>query len=323
MMGAMRMETRRGFLIKGTIAAALAAMPGCAKESIVNSSGRMKTVKPKTALVIWYSQAGHTERNGRLIGKTLAKLGLSVTAQDMRKYDESSMGGYDLIIVGTPVYYLDVPGNVRTWLEEIPSIAGTPVAAYSTFGGPGDNQHNTAWYVLELLARKGGVPVGIATFGNMSTFAPTWSMGNEKRILKYRHRPNEEIYKKVRDFARQVLLTVHNGTPPVIEKEFHAGDFLKGSFQVKLTKAMISQHTINRGSCIKCGICVDKCPVGAIDISNYAVNKKACIACMGCVNNCPAQAVDMTFLGSRVYGFKDFLKKNNITIQEPVELAKK
>ncbi len=317
------METRRGFLIKGTIAAAMAAIPGCAKESIVNSGIRMKTMKPKTALVLWYSQAGHTERNGRLIGRTLEKLGLTVKALDIRKCDESIMNGYDLIVVGTPVYYLDVPGNVRTWLEEIPSIAGTPVAAYSTFGGPGDNQHNTAWYVLELLAKKGGVPVGLATFGNMSTFAPTWSMGNEKRILKYRDRPNEEIYKKVREFARQILLTVNGGTPPVIEKKFHAGDFLKGSFQVKLTKAMISRHTINREKCIKCGICVDKCPAGAIDISNFAVNRKACIACMGCVNNCPAQAVDMTFLGSGVYGFKDFLKKNNITIQEPAELARK
>ena len=34
-------------------------------------------------------------------------------------------------------------------------VNGTPVAAYSTFGGPGDNQYNTAWYLLELLAKKG------------------------------------------------------------------------------------------------------------------------------------------------------------------------
>ncbi len=317
------MDTRRCFLIKGAAAATLAAMPGCAEESIKSNGTKMKTLKPRTALVLWYSQTGHTERNGRLIGKTLEKLGLSVTAMDIRECDESSMTKYDLIIVGTPVYYLDVPGNVRTWLNAIPSIAGTPVAAYSTFGGPGDNQYNTAWYLLELLARKGGVPVGMAAFGNMSTFAPTWSMGNEKRILKYKDRPNEETYNRVREFARQVLQTVHDGAVPVFEKNFHAGDFIKGSFQVKLTKVMISRHTINRDRCTKCGTCVDKCPVGAIDIENYTVNRKACIACMGCVNNCPSQAVDMSFLGSRVYGFKDFLKKNKITIQEPAELKKK
>jgi ferredoxin len=321
--GGIHMDTRRGFLIKGAAAATMIAMPGCAEESIQTGDKKMKTLKPKKALVLWYSQAGHTERNGRLIGKTLEKLGLSVKALDIREFDESAMNTYDLIVMGTPVFYLDVPGNVRTWLEAIPSIAGTPVAAYSTFGGPGDNQYNTAWCLLELLARKGGVPVGIATFGNMSTFAPTWSMGNEKRILKYKDRPNEEIYNRVREFARQVIRTVHGGTAPIIKKEFYAGDFLKGSFQVKVTKAMISRHTISRDRCTKCGICVDKCPVGAIDIANYSVNRKACIACMGCVNNCPARAVDMTFLGSSVYGFKDFLKKNNITIQEPAELKKR
>ncbi|HPV43169.1 MAG TPA: EFR1 family ferrodoxin [Spirochaetota bacterium] len=316
------METRRGFLVKSVMTTALSAMPGCAEESIKTGGKKMKTTKPKSALVLWYSQAGHTGRNGRLIAWTLEKLGLSVKALDIREFDESAMPSYDLIVMGTPVYYLDVPGNVRTWLEAIPSIAGTPVAAFSTFGGPGDNQYNTAWYLLELLAKKGGIPVGIATFGNMSTFAPTWSMGNEKRILKYRGLPNEEIYEKVREFARQILGTVRGGTAPAIKKEFYAGEFLKGSFQMKLTKVMISRHTINRDRCTKCGICVDKCPVGAIDITSYAVDRKTCIACMGCVNNCPSQAVDMTFLGSRVYGFKDFLKKQGITIQEPAELMR-
>ncbi|MBP7735658.1 MAG: EFR1 family ferrodoxin [Spirochaetes bacterium] len=317
------MDTRRSFLLKSAGAAALIAVPGCAKESIKTPGNSMKTTKPKTALVLWYSQAGHTERNGRLIARTLEKLGLTVTALDIRECDESTMGRFDLIIMGTPVYYLDVPGNVREWLASVPSIEGTPVAAYSTFGGPGDNQYNTAWYLLELLAGKGGIPAGIATFGNMSTFAPTWSMGNEKRILKYRDRPNEEIYDKVREFAKQVLATVRSGAAPSITKEFYAGEFLRGSFQVKFTKAMITRHTIDKDTCTKCGICVEKCPVGAIDISGHTVNTKACIACIGCVNNCPVGAVEMNFLGTRVYGFKEFLKKHKITIREPEELRKK
>ncbi len=317
------MDTRRTFLLRSAGAAALLTLPGCAKESLKITGNNMKTTKPESVLVLWYSQAGHTERNGRLIGATLEKCGLKVTAMDMRECDDSTMNRYDLIIVGTPVYYLDAPGNVRTWLKAIPSIQDIPVAAYSTFGGPGDNQYNTAWYVLELLADKGGVPVGIATFGNMSTFAPTWSMGNEKRILKYKDRPNEETYAAVREFATQVLATVRGGTAPSIQKEYYPGEFIKGSFQVRLTKLMITKHGINKERCTMCGICVDKCPVGAIDISGYSIDRKACIACIGCVNNCPAQAITMTFLGSRVYGFKDFLKKNNIAIQEPPELKKK
>lgn len=314
------METRRNFLLAGAGAAAMAAVPGCAGERIDTTGKNMKTTNPKTALVLWYSQAGHTARNGRLIGRTLEKRGLKVKALDIRDCDQSIIKNYDLIIMGTPVYYLDAPGNVRDWLKDIPSIDGTPVAAYSTFGGPGDNQYNTAWYLLQLMAEKGGVPAGIAAFGNMSTFAPTWSMGNEKRILKYRDRPNEEIYRQVRGFAEQVLATVRGGAAPVIKKEYYAGEFLKGSFQVKLTKLMITRHQIDRERCTKCGICVEKCPVGVIDMETPFIDRKGCIACMGCVNNCPVQAIDMVFLGKKVYGFGDFMKKHAITIREPAEL---
>lgn len=314
------MQTRKSFLIKAVGSAAISSLPGCAEESLDASRIKMKTTDPKKALVLWYSQAGHTERNGKLIGRTLEKLGLAVTALDIRKCDDSVLGSFDLIVMGTPVYYLDAPGNVRDWLAGIPAIDGIPVAAFSTFGGPGDNQYNTAWYILKLLGEKGGVPVGIATFGNMSTFAPTWSLGNEKRILKYRDRPNEEIYGQVRAFAKQVLATVRGGNAPSIKKEFYPGEFLKGSVQVKFTRLMITRHGIDRDRCTACGICVEKCPAGVIDISKYHIDRQGCIACMGCVNNCPFQAIDMAFLGTKVYGFGDFLKKNGIIIREPAEL---
>ncbi|NPU83735.1 MAG: 4Fe-4S binding protein [Syntrophaceae bacterium] len=312
--------TRRTFLIgsAGTLAAAGAA--GCTRETIPDSKIPLKSSQPKTALVLWYSQAGHTERNGRLIGKVLEQNGLAVTALDIRRFDPSAMKDYDLIVLGTPVYYLDTPGNVRSWLASIPDIRGIPVAAYSTFGGPGDNQYNTAFSTLQLLCAKGGVPIGIAAFGNMSTFAPTWSSGKEARILKYRDRPNEETYTQVREFAKQALQTVRSGsTISPVRKEFHYGDVFKGSVMMKFTKLLISRHTIDAAKCIGCGTCVRVCPVGATHPAQHRVDQDRCIACMGCVNNCPAQAIDMVFMGKKVYGFKDFLRKYDIRIQEPKE----
>jgi ferredoxin/menaquinone-dependent protoporphyrinogen IX oxidase len=316
------MDTRKTFLKKGVAAMAAIGLGGCAHETIFNSKKAMKTTRPETALVLWYSQTGHTERNGKLIGKVIEKSGLTVKTLDFRECDPLILKNYDLIIMGTPVYYLDTPENVRSWLASIPRIDGIPVAAYSTYGGPGDNQYNTAFYVLQLLAKKGGVPVGIATFGNMSTFAPTWSMGNEARILKYKNRPNEEIFAGVRNFATELLKTVRGGAALCIEKEFYVGEFLKGSLQAKIVKLMITRHTIDTAKCIGCGTCVEKCPAGSIDLARHGINKEICIACMGCVNNCPAQAIDMVFFGKKVYGFKDFLKKNRIVIQEPAELKK-
>lgn len=303
------------------VAVAAVGMGGCMRETIPEAKKALKSRQPQTALILWYSQAGHTERNGRLIGKVLERAGLTVHALDIGRCDGASLPAYDLIVMGTPVYYMDTPGNVRAWLASIPSIDGVAVAAYATFGGPGDNQHNTAFSTLQLLARKGGVPVGIATFGNMSTFAPTWSSGNEARILKYKDRPNEETYARVREFTGQVLSAVRGeSTVPPLRKEFHYGEIMKGASMMKATKLLISRHAIDGQKCIACGTCVRKCPVGAAQPERHGIDRDRCIACMGCVNNCPAQAVDMVFMGKKVYGFKEFLRKNRIEIQEPKEL---
>jgi ferredoxin len=312
--------TRRTFLAGSAGAVAAAGLAGCAREILPDGKRTMKTTHPKTALVLWYSQAGHTERNGRLIGKIFEQSGLAVRAGDIRQCDRSTMAGHDLIVLGTPVYYYDTPGNVRSWLAGSPPLDGVPVAAFSTFGGPGGNQHNTAFSTLRLLCEKGGVPVRIAAFGNMSTFAPTWSSGNEARILKYRDRPNGETYVRVRTFAREVLRAVREGGAPPVRQEFYWAEPIKGTPMMTVTKWLISRHTIDPARCIGCGTCVRKCPVGAMHPAEHRVDRDACIACMGCVNNCPVQAVDMVFLGKKVYGFQEFLRKQDIRIEEPEEL---
>ncbi|MCK4956762.1 MAG: 4Fe-4S binding protein [Candidatus Cloacimonetes bacterium] len=47
--------------------------------------------------------------------------------------------------------------------------------------------------------------------------------------------------------------------------------------------------------CIKCGICVDICPVAAISEGEeqYIVNS-ACIDCGKCANACPIEAIRIT-----------------------------
>ena len=46
--------------------------------------------------------------------------------------------------------------------------------------------------------------------------------------------------------------------------------------------------------CVKCGICVKKCPVGALSLKPYAVcNHKICIKCLCCVEVCPHDAIHL------------------------------
>jgi ferredoxin/flavodoxin len=319
------MENRRGFIktcMTGcAIGCVVMAAPGLSVYACASRPQNPITKRnPKRALVIWYSQTGHTQRIGRIIRHAWEKAGLTVDGADYREIDKSTLGQYDLIAIGTPVHYMDVPVNLQAWIKTLPRIEGTSVASYVTFGGKGDGQHNTACGLLERMTEIGGAAAGIALLGNMSTFAPTWSTGNAERILAFRDRPNEKTYQQARAFADSILANVAAGRMYKIDREFGL-ESLMGIFpQIGLTKLMITNHHIDASLCIKCGTCVKKCPVSAINLQAGSVDSKRCIACIGCVNNCPTQAMKMNFIGKPVYGFKEFMKRNRIEIIEPSEL---
>jgi len=316
------MEDRRSFMKKTLIGSLAMSTPGLvAWTSIGKPPNPITRKNPRKGLVVWYSQTGHTRRIGRLIQHIWQGTGLDVEGIDYREFDPSSLNSYDLIAMGTPVYYMDVPINLKGWIESIPFIEDVSVAAFVTFGGHGDGQHNTACRLLEMMAAKGGTSVGFGMFGNMSTFAPTWSMGNSERILAYKDRPNEDTYQNVRKFASDILEKVKMGQPHEINPEFGIDTLMRAFPQIGFTKLALTDHHIDTENCIECGTCVEKCPVDAIDLLTGNVNSKRCIVCMGCINNCPVQAVQMKFMGKKVYGFNEFLKRNQIRVREPAELS--
>jgi ferredoxin/flavodoxin len=308
---------RRGFLAGSAAAAVTLALPGPALARVVRPEGTLKTKAPRRACVLWYSQTGHTERYGKVMAKTWERQGLTVTAGDLKQADPSDLPGYDLIAIGTPVHYLDVPQNVLDWLAGLPPLTGAGVAAYVSFGGSGDGQHNAAVTILEALVRRGGIPLAMDTFGNMSAYPPTWSMGNEARTLKFRDKPDRETYSRVRALATAALERCGRGQGIEVESELSFGGLFKGAPSRWVAKAMIGRHEIDPKRCIRCGTCVRRCPVDAIDLALPRVDTDRCLLCFGCLNNCPAGAHDMTIFGRKITSFAELLGRHGIVIQEP------
>jgi len=53
---------------------------------------------------------------------------------------------------------------------------------------------------------------------------------------------------------------------------------------------------INKDSCVGCGTCVEKCPVGAIELNGddkAERNPDWCIGCGVCVHFCPENAISL------------------------------
>ncbi|GHU30489.1 4Fe-4S ferredoxin [Bacilli bacterium] len=55
----------------------------------------------------------------------------------------------------------------------------------------------------------------------------------------------------------------------------------------------MSKATINKDTCIGCGVCEASCPFGAIKISDgkASVDAGKCTECGACVSSCPVSAI--------------------------------
>jgi len=306
-------------------AAAISITPvpasACMTIDTIKGNVPMKKRDVKHVLVLWYSQTGNTERMGRLISKTLEKRGITVTASEMREFDLSHFPDVDLIIAGSPVFYYDTPDYAKKWIDAMPDLKGTPVAAYVTYGGPEGNQHNAACSILRHLSDRGGVPVGLKWFMNMSTFPLAWS--EEKvhhKTWMSRDLPNENTYKDARAYASFLVSQVEQGKDSVFSKKLTLREMSIFFGPEWWTKKIVKNHSIDKDKCIQCGTCVDKCPAHAIDIDQFKIDRKSCVLCFGCINNCPVQAVTMTYNGEKVSGYPEFMKQKKLKIIEPEEL---
>jgi ferredoxin/flavodoxin len=313
------METRRDFIRKTAIVGAALCLPATLTREGRAAYPELKTRNPKKTLVLWYSQTGQTRRYAKLIGCSLKAKGMDIDIRDIQEFDKKLLPDYDFIIIGTPVFYYDSPANVVDWLETIPSIKGTPVAAFVSFGGPIGNEHNASCHILKLLADKGGVPVGRDAFRNIATYpTPTW---NNPKQISGQHLPNAATFDQVRRFTAGTQDRIARGETISIGYELALREAMSMLPLVWLNKKAISKHTVDAGKCIGCETCVKKCPTKAINPFKQTVDKDKCLACFGCLNNCPADAVVMEYGGERLYGFPEYLKRNKVTILEPTELS--
>jgi ferredoxin/multimeric flavodoxin WrbA len=318
------MQTRRDFLKTSAMAGVgltLAPTTGCMCSPTIQAAVPMKSRKVRTALVAWYSQTGNTERNGKLLAITLRAKGIRVDSGNLGEIDRTKADQYDLIVIGTPVFYYDAPAYAQSWIKSLPDLKGAATAAYVTFGGPEGNQHNAACSILECLVARNGVPVAQKAFMNMGTYPLSWAGGQVKESMwNNRHLPDKETYHEVREYAGYLIDQVENGQSGQFTKRLTMRETLTWLGPIYWTKRSIEEHYIAKDKCIKCGTCAEKCPVGAIDLEGQTVDRESCVLCFGCLNNCPAQGMYMEYDGGPLTGYLEFMKQKGLKVTLPKEL---
>ncbi len=254
-------------------------------------------------------------RCGKVLAETLKKNEIKVYSGDIRDFNVASIKDIDLLVVGAPVFYYDVPEYVKMFIKSLPNLKGVPVGAYVTFGGPEGNQYNAACSILEELVSKKGVPVGLSSFQSISSFSLTYNKDKNLRTKDNTILPNRMTYKKVRNFADFIKIEVENGRSSIYKKTLTLREFSTFFGPIWWTKKFVDNHSIIKDKCVGCGTCEDICPTKSINPDSYTVNTNTCVLCLGCVNNCDYQAVTMEYSDKRVVGFNDYLKNNKLQFE--------
>jgi len=318
-------NTRRTFIKKSVLAAAALSapcLPSCMTIGTTKTKIPMKSGPVGRALVLWYSQTGHTQRCGRVLAKTLAQKGVMTESFDLRDFQPEKIVNFDFLVLGSPVFYYDIPGYVKDFIGSLPDLKGIPVASYVTFGGPEGNQDNANYSILQGLSEKNAVPVGKKSFQSISSFPLAWSEDTvAEKTWNARHLPDENTFQSVRDYAGQLLEQIKENRAKTFVKKLTLRESSTLFDLEWWTKKLVKNHFLIKENCVQCGACVGKCPVNAIDLEQYQVDTTACVLCFGCINTCEYQAVHMEYRKEKVIGFKQFLKQHHLDLYLPAELT--
>ena len=234
------------------------------KQVYFSPTGTTKTVVQEIA-------RGITSGNGEL---------LDITRPDARKHP-LQVSEQELLIIGVPVYMGRVPALLIPWLQTI-EAHHTPTVCVVVYG---NRVYEDALIELQDIVRsRGCIPIAGAAYIGEHSFST-----DETPTAK--DRPDERDLHHAALFGRKIQEKL--ATIPSADEipEVH----IPGCHPYRGDSRLWTVDFIAvSDECIQCGICAEKCPVGAIDPENSAsIDTEKCITCCACIKSCPQHARTM------------------------------
>ena len=241
-------------------------------------------------LVIFFSQTGNTRSIAECIQEGIIEVTKHCVMQPLAEVDADTLPDFDLVGIGSPVFYYREPFHVRDFLQSLPDLDGQRWFVFCTHGNVIGDYFAS---VTDLLNEKNASVIGWHnSYANITVPfypRPSYTSGH----------PDRHDSDKAREFGREVARRVSTsreqpidplGFPfPVSSEEWQQeGERLTRDFLKQVTPKL----RIDTETCIHCHECEENCPVEGIDVETDPPRiQTPCIYCWRCVNVCPTLSI--------------------------------
>jgi flavodoxin/ferredoxin len=240
-------------------------------------------------LIIYFSQTGNTLRMAECIRDGIVEVAGQCDLVALSELDVGTLAGYDLVGLGSPVFYFQEPFNVRDFLKALPDQKGRHWFLFGT--------HGSMWGTMflsmaEILKGKGADVVG---YHHM--YADASLQFYPYPFVTSGH-PDEKELEEARAFGREITGTsrrIAAGERDLIPEPASCPDLWKWvaqGFSREFLSQLLPPLRIDLERCIQCGLCQENCPVQGIDIEAEPRRiQDPCVYCTYCITVCPTCAI--------------------------------
>ncbi len=241
-------------------------------------------------LIVYFSQSGTNARVADAIADGLRGAGYEIDLWNLRDGRAPDARKYQLLGIGSPVYYYHLPVNVQYYVEHLAALDGMPAFVFVVHG---THRIDTANWLRCMLARKGAREVGYFHCRGEAHVLPLLREG----YLFSPDRPSAAELREARSFGEALAARVagqpyarppDEPSPPLI---YQAERVLANRWFIEHFYSRLFR--VDPSKCTACGLCMEVCPTTNItkDPLGRPEWDRRCVACFSCEMKCPEDAI--------------------------------
>lgn len=254
-------------------------------------------------LILYFSGTGNTHYVAQYIMQKLKEktkcLPIEIQIRSVEQVSAEEVFGFDILVIGFPVYKCDSPPFFRKYLDRLPQVEGKGVFVFCTMGAFAGNAPRRN---LKRLIAKGYIPLGNTCVGMPGSDGLTF-MQKKSWLVRQAQRKNYNELKTADRFVHRmesVLCGIASGKPIESyrsELPLSISGLLFDWFWMLLYQIFgnyIKRKFWVNEYCNGCGFCVKICPAQNIKLDNARASfLDHCYLCMRCIHQCPREAVQI------------------------------